>query len=145
MRLELIALTVFLLGCATVPAPAPVRIPRDEFLTQRGILTIRGRQFTLTGYLALSERNGARLIVTHSFGQVLADVLLKPDGAVHVMRPSPVLRQEWIERHVVNDLRQYLANPAPTLTIRDRYHSLELRTVETKPGLQPAKLFEVPQ
>ncbi|MCG3147541.1 MAG: hypothetical protein PCFJNLEI_00981 [Verrucomicrobiae bacterium] len=143
MRLEVFALTALLIGCATVPPPTPVRVSTDAFLTQRGVLTIRGRQFPLTGYLALSEHDGIRLIMTHTLGQVLADVLIKPDGAMHVMRPSPVLRREWIERFVAADLRRFAESG--TLTFRDRHHTLELRTVETKPGPQPASLFEVPR
>lgn len=142
MRLEAIILALLLAGCATVP-PTPVRVSTNALLTQRGVLTIRGRQFTLTGYLALSEQDGMRLIMTHTLGQVLADVLVKTDGAVHVMRPSPVLPNAWIERYVVADMRRFAETGQ--LSIKDRYHTLELRTVETKPGLQPAKLFEVPR
>ncbi|MEI6083899.1 MAG: hypothetical protein WCS70_06315 [Verrucomicrobiota bacterium] len=146
MRLETILLLLLLTGCATVPPPRkPVRVTTNALLTHRAVLTIHGRQFTFTGYLALSETNGLRLIMTSALGQVMADVLVKPDGAVYLMRPSPVLRREWIERYVVSDMRRYVEFLTPTLSINDRHHTLELRTVETKPGPQPAKLFEVPR
>lgn len=145
MRLETIFLLLLLTGCATVPPRAPVRVTTNALLTQRAVLTIHGRQFSLTGYLALSETNGMRLILNSSLGQVMADVLVKPDGAVYLMRPSPALRREWIEQYVAGDMRRFAESPTPDLSIQDRNHILELRTVETKPGPQPVKLFEVPQ
>jgi len=145
MHLEKILLLLLLTGCATVPPRVPVRVTTSALLTQRAVLTIHGRQFTLTGYLALSETNGMRLIMTSALGQVMADVLLKPDGAVYLMRPSPALRPEWIERYVAADMRRFAESPTPNLSIKDRSHTLELRTVETKTGPQPANLFEVPQ
>ena len=67
-------------------------------MIQRAVLTVHGRQFTLNGYLALSKTGGKRLIVTENFGGVLADVLVKPDGEVFVMRSSQLFRPEWIQR-----------------------------------------------
>ncbi len=60
MRLERlfpVLLAAYLVGCAT-PAPqrAAIHVKTNALLTQRAVLTIRGRQFTLNGYLALSER-----------------------------------------------------------------------------------------
>src|SRR5688572_14281631 len=111
MRLSRLLLFLLLLaaGCATRPKetfPRPGHtFPTDGLITQRAVLTARGRQFTLNGYLSVSATGGKRLIIMENFGSVLADVLVKPDGAVHVMRSSPAFRRKWIERHVVADLQ----------------------------------------
>lgn len=150
-------LGVLLSGCATTPkttlsSPAAA-FPADALITQRGVLTVRGRQFTLNGYLARSAAGGQRLIVTENFGNVLADVLLKPDGAVQVMRSSRAFKAEWIRRYMAADL-QCLFGGAPDgncpgrelgpghFLIERRGYKLELRIVETKPGPQSPELFD---
>ena len=55
-------------GCATAAplnsAPrAAGSFPADALVTQRALLTVRGRQLALNGYLALSAAGGKRLIV----------------------------------------------------------------------------------
>jgi len=145
-------------GCATPSPPgnlprAASSFPADALVTQRGVLTARGRQFTLNGYLALSGTGGKRLIVMENFGAVLADVLVKPDGTVRVMRSSRIFRPAWIERYVAADLQcifggaQSAACPVRTLSathfvVERRGYKLELHIVETKPGTQPAELFD---
>lgn len=144
-------------GCATTPrAPSlhePPTLPADAFVTQRGVLTVRSRQFALNGYLALSRAEGKRLIVTQSFGQVLADLLVKADGSVHVMRRNTLFPDKWIRRYVAADL-QLLTGEAPELNgsvhwqsgtrfvMERRQYRLELDTVEIKPGPQPVELFD---
>lgn len=151
----LLALTT---GCATRrtgefigTAPA---FPPEAFLTQRATLTARGRQFTLNGYLARSEQGGLRLIVTENFGNVLADLLVRPDGNAVVVRSSRAFRPGWIRNYMASDLK-CLFGAAPDagceitvaapdhLVIQRRWYRLDLRTVEVKPGPQPARLFEV--
>jgi len=145
-------------GCATPLTPgnlprADISFPADALVTQRAVLTAHGRQFTLNGYLALSRTGGKRLIVTENFGAVLADVLVKPDGAVHVMRSSPVFRRAWIERYVAADLQCIFSGPhnaacpvevlSPTHFVVERGgYKLDLDIVETKPGMQSAELFD---
>ena len=144
-------------GCAS-PAPAPAWRPNrpaavEGMITHRAILTARGRQFTLNGYLATSATGDRRLIVTEMFGQVLADALVKSDGSVHVMRASRVLRPAWITHFVVGDMLCIFGPPpagecpveqvsADHYVISRRWYSLDLRVVETKPGPQPRELFE---
>jgi hypothetical protein len=150
---------VMAVGCATPPpppasAPRPrPSIPADGLVTQRAVLTARGRQFALNGYLALSAAGGKRLIVTQSFGQVLADVLIKPNGSVRVVRSSPMLRPEWIRRYVAADLECLFGDapgtPCPVralstnhFLIERRWYKLDLQIVETKPGPQTPELFD---
>ncbi len=159
MRLNLFALGMVLLlaGCATPrQATLPRRsepLPPDAFITERAVLTARGRQFTLNGYLSLSSTGGMRLIMTENFGSVMADVLVKPDGTVHVMRSSRLFRPKWIEKYVVADLNCIFGNsleancPGEMLSpndylIRHRWYTLDLQIVETKAGLQSSELFD---
>jgi hypothetical protein len=144
-------------GCATAPPPkklprAAVSFPADALLIQRAVLTVHGRQFTLNGYLALSKIGGKRLIITENFGGVLADVLVKPDGKIFVMRSSRLFRPEWIRRYVVADMECIFGGaPEPNcpgkmlspthFVIGRREYTLDLQIVETKPGQQPSEIF----
>src|SRR5262249_31609370 len=99
---------LFLLpGCATRPPASPRSAsysPINALTTQRAVLTARGRQFAMNGYLATSDMGAMRLIVTGGFDQVWADLLVRPDGTVHVMRSSKMLRESWIRRFIAADL-----------------------------------------
>jgi hypothetical protein len=147
-----------LVGCATpllpasVPRPAGL-FPTERLVTQRAVLTVRGRQFALNGYLAQSVTGAQRLIITEIFGQVLADVLVKRDGTVHVIRSSKLLRPGWIGRYVAADMQCIFggapdaACPVRILTathfvIERRWYKLDLQIVETKLGPQPQELFD---
>lgn len=158
MRLSLITLVAALLtGCATAPRPQIRRpadtFPADALITQRGVLTVLGRQFTLNGYLANSATNGQRLIITENFGGVLADVLVTPDGKAHVMRSSRAFKPKWIERYIAADIRCLFGNSTETdcpgqmlspthFLIERRWYKLDLQIVETKPGSQPTEMFD---
>jgi hypothetical protein len=158
MRLNLILpLLVLLAGCATAPRSQIQRpanpFPTDALITQRGVLTVLGRQFTLNGYLASSTTGGKRLIITENFGSVLADVLVKPDGSVHVMRSSRAMKSKWIRNYIAADVEcifgttSKLDCPGQMLSpthflIERRWYKLDLQIVETKPGPQSPDLFD---
>ena len=143
-------------GCASPPPDGgprpPGPAPAEGLVTQRAVLTLRGRQFALNGYLAQSATAGRRLIITETFGPVLADVLVKPDGTVRVLRSSRLLRPAWIGRYVAADMQCIFgapdaASPARQLSashfvIERRWYKLDLQIVETKPGPQPPELFD---
>jgi len=148
---------LLLAGCATQPRPQMQRpsnpFPADALITQRGVLTVLGRQFTLNGYLALNATGAKRLIVTENFGSVLADVLVKPDGGIHVMRSSRRFKPEWIRRYVAADLECIFGTvpksdcPGQLLSpkhflIERRSYKLDLQIVEIKPGPQSSDLFD---
>jgi hypothetical protein len=168
MNLALVAFIVLLLGlspvglvgCATLASvnmsrPMASILP-DELVTQRAVLTARGRQFALNGYFAHSAIGGQRLIITETFGHVLADVLIKCDGSVHVMRSSKLLRPAWIRHYVAADM-QCVFGGAPDavcpvrrlsathFVIKRRWYKLDLQIVEIKPGPQPPELFDDPR
>jgi hypothetical protein len=156
-KLLLPLLLALVAGCATTPRSTIPHtenfLPVDALVTQRGVLTVLGRQFTLNGYLATSASGGQRLIVTENFGNVLADVLVKCDGTVFVMRSSRAIKAEWIRRFVAADL-QCVFGDAPRMdcpgqqlspthfVIERRRYKLDLQIVETKSGPQPAELFD---
>jgi hypothetical protein len=144
-------------GCATPPRSTLPRAtqscPSDALITQRGVLTVLGRQFTLNGYLAMSATGAKRLIVTETFGSVLADVLVKPDGSVRVMRSSRAFKPAWIRNYMATDLQCIFGGapgadcPGEMLSathfmIERRWYKLDLQIVETKPGPQPAAMFD---
>jgi hypothetical protein len=101
----------------------------------------------------LSPTGGKRLVVTEHFGSVLADVLVKPDGRVYVMGHNPRFPAKWARRYLAADL-ECLCGGMPTIgcplravdsnhyVIERGWYVLDLRTVETKPGPQPAQLFD---
>ena len=155
-KLLLLSLTL-LTACATAPRSQIQRpassVPAEAMITQRGVLTVLGRQFTLNGYLSISTNGGKRLIVTENFGGVLADVLIKPDGTVHVMRSSRAFKPQWIRRYIAADVECIFGNdpkadcPGEMLSpshflIRRRWYKLDLQIVDTKPGPQPAATFD---
>jgi len=157
MSPKLLLSLLLLTGCATTPPsqirPAANSVPTEAMITQRGVLTVLGRQFTLNGYLSLSAAGGKRLIVTENFGGVLADVLIKPDGTVHVMRSSRAFKPKWIRRYLAADVECLFGNspngdcPGEMLgtnhfLIKRRWYKLDLHTVETKPGPQPSTMFD---
>jgi len=157
--LSLLALCFFA-GCASAPvprtaAPAARQVPAEAFMTHRAVMTARGKQFALTGYLALSQSRGMRLIVSEMFGQVLVDVLVKPDGSVHVMKAGPMLKRRWIEKYLAADLKCLFGKTehlCPVTVIdqnhfilKRRWYEVDLRIVETKPGPQKAELFDEAQ
>lgn len=159
MRLKHFLALILLLagGCATPrkdnSLPATRSFPADGLVIQRAVLTARGRQFTLNGYLSISATGGKRLIITENFGSVLADVLVKPDGTVHVMRSSQAFRPKWIERYVAADLQCLFSDKAerncpvrmlsPTHFVIDRFwYDLDLQIVQINSGAQPATMFD---
>jgi hypothetical protein len=145
-------------GCASAPPPAHFARPTGMFpaeglVVQRALLTIHGRQFALNGYLALSSQGGKRLIVTETFGTVMADVLVKPDGKVFVLHSSRLFPEKYIRQLVLPDLECIFgSSPAENcpVTMPEANHfvidhgslQVDLRIVETKTGAQPATLFE---
>jgi len=164
MALPLFGSAIFFLmsGCATkLPEQTqffrPANLfPANAFITQRALFTARGRQFPLNGYLAMSATGGKRLVVTETFGGVMADVLVKPDGKVFVLQSSRLFPEKYIRRLMVPDLECIFGSaPAANCPVEmlatnhfviDRGgYSLDLRILEIKSGAQPAELFAEPK
>lgn len=158
-NLSILLLALLTASCATPklieppPIAHPARLfPANALITQRAVLTVRGRQFTLNGYVAKSETRGLRLIVTENFGGVLADVLVKPGGETFVLKANPPFRPAWVKDYIAADLKYIFEDGAETncslqmlsnthFIIERRGYKLDLRTVEVKAGLQPAEMF----
>jgi hypothetical protein len=157
----ILLLALLAAGCATSPPPSPeinpVRaarsFPAEALVTQRGVLTVRGRQFTLNGYVARSATRGLRLVITENLGGVLADVLVKADGQVFVLKSRSPFRPAWVEHYIAADLKGIFADAPATncpvqvlspthFVIERRWYSLDLRTVAVNPGVQAAEMFD---
>src|SRR5439155_18465999 len=114
----------------TVPLPAQP-FPPDALVTQRGVLTVRGRQFSINGYIARSQTRGLRLIMTENFGAVLADVLVNPEGKAFVMQSKPPFRRAWVELYIVADLKCIFGNGSvsdcPVLSLGPAHFIVERR------------------
>ena len=107
----------------------------------------------MTGYIARSETNGLRLLMTENFGGVLADVIIEPSGKVIVVQTKPPLRPAWAENYVAEDLRcvfgrgspedcpGWMLSPNHYVIKRPRY-TLDLQTVEVKTNVPPASVFD---
>lgn len=162
LYLFLFSIAVFLIpGCATSKsetkaAVAERNFPANAFMTHRAIFTARGQQFALTGYLAMSETGGKRLIISQSLGQTLVDLLIKPDGTIQVVQAGSVFKPKWIRRYVAADLECIFGKhpskhcPVQTLgpnhfLIKHFFYKLDLRIVETRIGPLPQSLFEPSQ
>jgi hypothetical protein len=158
-NLSIILLLVLATGCATSrkslePKPETAQLfPQEALVTQRGILTILGRQYTLNGYVAKSATHGLRLIMMENFGTVFADVLVKPDGKVFVMQAKSPFQPEWVERFIAADLKCIFSDTMETncpmqmlspthFFIKRRWYKLDLQTVEVKAGEQPVTMFD---
>ena len=149
-------------GCATATRPAGPVVPQswtypaDARITQRGIMTALGKQYTMNGFLFRSVSAGQRLVITENFGQILADVLVKPDGSVFVMRSSRAFKSKWIRRFVAADLKGIFGSPQTPdpgiqllsenhFAVRRRWYSLDLRILDVQAGPQPAAQFDASQ
>ena len=136
-------------GCRTAPleprAVAPVAaFPADAFITERAVFAAYGMQFPLNGYLALSATGGKRLVITESFGHVVADVLVRPDGTVFVMQTSRLFPEKSVRYGIASDLQCIFGGfpPQPVAVktiaanhfiIRHGFYSLDLRLLKIEP------------
>ena len=156
--LTALVLVLLAAGCASAPPATSFSRPANLFpaegmVVQRALFTVHGRQFALNGYLVLSPVGGQRLIITETFGNVMADVLVKPDGKVYVMQSSRMFPKKYIEKLLVRDMAcVFGAHPAadcpvtmpePNHFLIDRgAYQVDLRILEIKPGPQRADLFD---
>ena len=147
----MLLVSVLLAGCSatkqSLPRTGPIPeqlFPPEALVTQRGVLTVRGRQFAINGYVSRSQTRGLRLIMTENFGAVLADVLVKPEGKVLVVQSKPPFRRSWVERYIAADLKCIFGNAPETdcpvrslgpthFIVERRWYKLDLWTVEQNP------------
>lgn len=156
-RLAAVFLLALLVGCGSTPKtqipPRAASFPSDALITQRAVLTALWKQYTMNGYLSVSSTGGKRLVITENFGGVLADVLIKPDGKVYVMRSSKAFKEKWIRNYIAADVQCIFGDAkgpncpgrmlSPThFVIERRWYKLDLQIVDTKPGAQPANMFD---
>src|SRR5579859_1738361 len=156
--LKLLLLSCVLGGCASHPVVPPPLVesraffPGEAFITQRVVFTAHGEQYPLNGYLALSETRGKRLVLMDAFG-IVADVLIKPDGQVFVMKSSRIFSARCIRQFMSADVQCVfggrttldcpVSSPAPNEYVIDRgRYQLDMRILQVKPGQQPDTMFD---
>ncbi|HEU6449167.1 MAG TPA: hypothetical protein VFV23_12080 [Verrucomicrobiae bacterium] len=156
MRRKFLFLPLLLMfaGCVTHHfSPPPGLFPANAFITQRATFTARGKQFPLDGFLAMSETGGKRFVITAMMGVVVADILVKPDGKIYIMRSSQMFPEKYIRNGVARDLECIFGGADDKncpVQMLDRKHfivhrfgyTLDVRILDVKPGPQPAKLFD---
>ena len=89
------------------PAPLPSELaaafPAPIRMEHRAILSIRGRELSLSGHLVADPDRGLRLLILHTFGQVLADVAVAPSGNVSIWRRADWFREAWVRDYLIRD------------------------------------------
>lgn len=149
MRPSLLLGMLLLVGCSTTKGPL-IDLPADGFVNHRAVLNAPGRQFTFNGYLSLNAAGAKRLVIAENFGGVLADVLVKPDGKVFVMKSSAAFPADRIRNYVAADLESVFGTKGGRMTSPEKNHvvlkrfgySLDIRVLDIKAGPRDAKLFD---
>lgn len=87
------------------PMPAELRHPcaLPLYMRHRAILSMQGRDLSLSGRLAIDRERGMRLLVLHSFEQVLADIIVTSSGNILILRKAGWFREAWIRDFLVRD------------------------------------------
>jgi hypothetical protein len=94
------------------PSPASVERARKAVAnlyppryraTQRAIITVGRKQFVCDGVLTVSPEQGAHLAVISTLGLV-AEVRVTTNGAVEVLKVTPLFREAWSRDYVARDL-----------------------------------------
>lgn len=150
MRRSLLLIALLSAGCATTRPPSAADLPDEGFITHRAVLNAPGRQFTFNGYLSTSTTGGRRLVIAENFGGTLADVLVKPDGKIYVMKSSAAFPAERIRKFVARDLECVFGGAEGRISSPEKNHlvlqrigySLDIRLLEIRRGPQDAKLFD---
>jgi len=79
--------------------------PPQYRATQRAVITIGRKQFVCDGVLTVSPQGGQHLAVISTLGLV-ADVRVETNGAVELVRVTPLFNETWSREFVSRDLRQ---------------------------------------
>lgn len=82
--------------------------PPQYRATQRAIITIGRKQFVCDGVLTVSPQDGQHLAVISTLGLV-TDVRVETNGAIQLVRITPLFREAWSREFVSRDLRQLFA------------------------------------
>ena len=79
--------------------------PAQYRATQRAIITIGRKQFVCDGVLTVSPQEGQHLAVISTLGLV-TDVRVETNGAIQLVRVTPLFNETWSREFVSRDLRQ---------------------------------------
>ena len=131
--LALMIMALGISGCSTGPVGPPLTVQPDTAgddaavaraqrtiarlfppryrATQRALITVGQKQFTCDGVLMAAPGEGWQLAVVSSLG-VVTGLRVKPDGAVELLKVTPLFREDWSRRFVADDLRRLFVPPA---------------------------------
>ena len=141
---------VLLHGCQSIPREygAPVKdeslaanlrrvveemYPQHFRSVHRVILSARGRQFDLNGYVLVSRPSEVRFIASGDLGGTAFELLRNADGEVTLLRNSAGLRRSWLTDGAARDAALiYLTTPAPESKLV-RYDGNSLGLIEEHP------------
>lgn len=141
---------ILLHGCQSIPREygAPVEdealatdlrrvvekmYPQRFRSVHRVILSARGRQFDLNGYVLVSRPSEVRLIASGDFGGAAFEVLCNASGVATLLRNPAGLRRKWLADGAARDAALiYLTTPSPEAKLV-RYDGNSLGLVEEQP------------
>ncbi len=148
-----IVVATLISGCSTTPkfSSAARNFPDEGLITYRSVLSVFGKQFTVTGYVSRSEARGLRVIVTAGMGGVLGDAIVHRDGSVQIMRVSEGFPEKRFRQYLEDILCLFgFSNEDCSARVLGENHFLikhpfykqDLQVVEIKPGVQAENLFQ---
>lgn len=138
VRLTFVWACIIVGGCSTTPyAPgtpiqdaAREQVLRESLAAQypqqfravhRAVLTVRGRQFSLDGYLRADRRAGFRLLATTGFGGSVFELAWSEEDGPIVLQSNGILRDDRLLAGPVEDVRAIFFNaPSPEAQLEAR-------------------------
>jgi hypothetical protein len=82
--------------------------PPQYRATQRAVITIGRKQFVCDGLLTVSPEDGLHLAVISALGLV-TEVRVETNGAIQLVKVTPLFKETWSREFVSRDLRQLFA------------------------------------
>lgn len=138
VRLTFIWACIVVVGCSTMPyvPGAPIQdaareqalresvagqYPRQFRAVHRVVLTVRGRQFSLDGYLRADRSTGFRLLAVAGFGGSLFELAWSEEHGPIVVQSNGILQDDRLLAGPVEDVRTIFFNtPSPEARLEAR-------------------------
>jgi len=80
----------------------------------RALLSVRGREFTLMGYVLVRRPGDVRLLASGDMAGAAFEVVRRSDGSRSILRAAPGFRASWIREGAARDAAAiYCVRPSP--------------------------------